>query len=37
MHYFGITGEANAVLNAFDIFIKNGDCADICWARRDYI
>jgi hypothetical protein len=37
MHYFGIIGEASAVLNAFDIFIKMGHYDGITWGRRDFI
>lgn len=37
MHYFGITGEANAVLRAFDIFLKIGRYDDICWGGRDFM
>lgn len=37
MHYFGITGEAGAVLKAFEIFIKIGKYDGISWGRRDFI
>ena len=37
MHYFGITGEANAVLNAFEIFCKMATYDDIRWNCRIYI
>lgn len=37
MHYFGITGEANKILEAFKIFKKRCTYDDACFGCRDYI
>jgi len=37
VHYFGITGEYNAIINAFDIFNKRATHSALCWGGRDYI
>jgi len=37
VHYFGITGEYNAILSAFNIFNKRSTCSELCWGGRDYI
>lgn len=34
MHYFGITGETNEVMRAFEIFIKDGHYDEICFGCR---
>jgi hypothetical protein len=37
VHYFGITGEYNAIINAFDIFNKRATHTELCWGGRDFI
>ena len=37
VHYFGITGEYNAIINAFNIFIKRARHSELCWGGRDFI
>ena len=37
MHYFGITGESNKILEAFKIFKKRCTYDDACFGARDYI
>ena len=37
VHYFGITGEYNAILDAFEIFNKRAKHSELCWGGRDYI
>jgi hypothetical protein len=37
MHYFGITGESNKILEAFKIFKKRCNYDDACFGARDYI
>jgi hypothetical protein len=37
MHYFGITGESNKILEAFKIFKKRCTYDDACFGCRDYI
>ena len=37
VHYFGITGEYNSIINAFDIFNKRATHSELCWGGRDYI
>jgi len=37
VHYFGITGEYNAILNAFEIFNKRATHTELCWGGRDFI
>ena len=31
MHYFGITGEAEAVINSFTVFLEMGRYDEICF------
>jgi len=37
MHYFGITGESNKILEAFKIFKKRCTYDDACFGARDFI
>jgi hypothetical protein len=37
VHYFGITGEYNSIINAFDIFNKRATHTELCWGGRDFI
>jgi hypothetical protein len=37
VHYFGITGEYNAILYAYEIFNKRATHTELCWGGRDYI
>lgn len=37
VHYFGITGEYNAILHAFEIFNKRATHTELCWGGRDFI
>ena len=37
MHYFGITGEYNKILEAFKIFEKKCKYEEVCFGSRDYI
>jgi hypothetical protein len=37
MGYFGISGEYNKVLDAFDVFLKTSSYDSLCWGKRDYI
>jgi hypothetical protein len=37
MHYFGITGEANEILRAFEIFCKRAKYDEISFGNRDFI
>jgi hypothetical protein len=37
MHYFGITGECNRILEAYKIFMRRCKYEDICLGVRDFI
>ena len=37
MHYFGITGESNEILRAFEIFCKRCTYDEVCFGNRDFI
>jgi len=37
MHYFGITGEYNKILDAFKIFEKKCSYYEVSFGNRDYI
>jgi hypothetical protein len=37
MHYFGITGEAEAIINAFTIFLEMGRYEEMCFGYRIFI
>ena len=37
MHYFGITGEANEILRAFEIFCKRVKYDEVSFGHRDFI
>jgi hypothetical protein len=37
MHYFGITGESNKILEAFKIFKKRCTYDEACFGSRDFI
>lgn len=37
MHYFGITGEANEILSAFEIFCKRAKYDEVSFGHRDFI
>lgn len=37
MHYFGITGESNKIIEAFTIFKKRCEYEDACFGGRDFI
>ena len=38
LHYFGITGEKNAILKSFEIFKNHCIGSDaLCWGGRDFI
>jgi hypothetical protein len=37
MHYFGITGDANEIVKAFDIFQNRCKSDESCWGGRDFI
>jgi hypothetical protein len=36
MHYFGITGEANEILRAFEIFCKRAKYDEVSFGNRDF-
>jgi hypothetical protein len=37
MHYFGITGECNRILEAYKIFTRRCKYEDMCFGVRDFI
>jgi len=37
MHYFGITGEAEAIINAFTVFLEMGKYEEMCFGYRIFI
>lgn len=37
MHYFGITGEYNKILDAFNVFCKRCTYDEACIGNRDFI
>lgn len=37
MHYFGITGEANEILRAFEIFCKRANYDEVSFGNRNFI
>jgi hypothetical protein len=37
VHYFGITGEYNVILSAFEYFNKRTTHSELCWGGRDFI
>ena len=37
IHYFGVTGEYEKVLEAFSLFLEMGQYAELCWGNRDFI
>lgn len=37
IHYLGVTGEFEKVLEAFSLFLEMGHYSELCWGNRNFI